>query len=191
MIFNIKCHSFIYTPKLKIINFASNNIKRIGSNLFKPLKNLEYIWFEKNSCIDRNSRNFELKSLRKEIKSRCRAGGTECQKIPRVLTRWNVTKPVEACEVVQVYRFKPKPRHELERFEREKAAKAQKDREDHMNNDLKISEFPDTIYRFFETVYHEDTRNVKDKDIKWAIEQKIEKKITDSLVSVAAKNAEK
>ncbi|KAG5668100.1 hypothetical protein PVAND_016054 [Polypedilum vanderplanki] len=177
---------FIYTPKLQLVNFASNNIKRIGAGFFKPLKSLEYIWFEKNSCIDMNAKVSDFKTLKKQIKKNCRRNGVDCKKLPRAFTRWNETKPVDMCEVVQIYRFKPKPRHELLKLEREKAEKTKKEEQDYMNLVLKVCEFPDQLYRFFESVYHVDFDH-EDEDIKKAFAENIEKKIIDGIVSVSKK----
>ncbi|KAL7013939.1 hypothetical protein ACKWTF_015657 [Chironomus riparius] len=175
--------TFIYTPKVQLINFSGNNIKRIGLGLFKPLKNLQYIWFEKNVCINMNAKVSAFKQLRQEIKQHCYGGKTECSKIPRILTRWNDTKPVEMCELIKVYKFKPKPWHELEKFEREKAQNERKQKEDYIKKVLKICEYPTPVYRFIETIYYKVVKT-NDKDIKLAMRDEREKKTIDTLLKI-------
>lgn len=151
--------------------------------MLKPLKSLQYIWLEKNACINKNAKQDELKKLKKEIRKFCRLGGTECQKLPRAFTKWNETKPVDNCEAIKIYRFKPKPRHELIKLEREKAADERKEHTDYLNLVEKICENNDEIYRFFETIYYEKIES-DDPDIVWAKNDVYERKIIDGLVSV-------
>lgn len=146
---------FIYTPKLKLVNFAGNNIKHIGVGLFKPLKQLDYIWLEKNVCIDMNSRKKELKKLNKEIRKSCRMGGkSDCKKIPLAF-RFEKKTEIDTCEYVHVYRFKQKPMHELIRLQREKEEKEAKDREHHINNILRICEADSPLLRYFQVMLNE------------------------------------
>jgi hypothetical protein len=137
-----------------------------------------------------NARISDFKDLRKAIKKGCRLSGTECQKLPRAFTRWNETKPIDMCEVVQVYRFKPKPRHVLIRAEREKAEKTKKDDQDYMNLVLKVCENGDEIYRFFESVYQDDFQHA-DADVRAAHAEDIERKVIEGIVSVSKKDKEK
>ena len=130
-----------------------------------------------------NAKAADFKLLRKEIKQHCYGGKTECSRIPRVMTSWNDTKPVEMCDFIKIYKFKPKPWHELEKFEREKVQNERKQKEDYIKKVLKICEYPDPIYRFFETIYYKKVQT-NDKDIKLAMRDVREKKTIDSIINL-------
>lgn len=176
---------FIYTPKIKLANFAGNNIKHIGVGLFKPIPNLEYIWLAKNVCIDMNTNGKGLKKLKKEIRKKCRMGGkTDCKKVPKIF-RIDEEKVVDTCEVVHVYRFKPKPRHELIRMEREKEEKDAKDREHLINNVLRITEYDSPLERYIQAMMNLPSQaslpQYEPPPLDW---QKLEKKTRKSKKSV-------
>lgn len=130
-----------------------------------------------------NAKAADFKLLKKEIKQYCYGGKTECSRIPRIMTSWNDTKPVEMCDFIKIYKFKPKPWHELERFEREKVQSERKQKEDYIKKVLKICEYPDPIYRFFETIYYKKVQT-NDKDIKLAMRDVREKKTIDSILNL-------
>lgn len=141
---------FIYTPKLKLVNFAGNIIKHIGVGLLKPVPQLDYIWLEKNVCIDMNSKRAQFKKLNKEIRKNCRMGGrSDCKKIPLAF-RVEQKTVKDMCDVVHVYVFKEKPRHELIRLQREKEEKDAKDREHYIDNILRICEADSPLLRYMQ-----------------------------------------
>ncbi|KAG5668104.1 hypothetical protein PVAND_016058 [Polypedilum vanderplanki] len=157
---------FIYTPKLQLVNFASNNIKRIGAGFFKPLKSLEYIWFEKNSCIDMNAKVSDFKAMKKQIKKNCRRNGVDCKKLPEHLQD-GMKQKQSIC--VKLFIFTVSSQNHVMsclKLERDKAEKTKKRRT--------------RLYEFgAENFDHED------EDIKKAFAENIEKKIIDGIVSVS------
>jgi hypothetical protein len=118
---------------------------------------LEFVWFERNVCVSRNVRAKDLKEFKMEIRKKCKMGGkNDCAKIPPVLTRWNATNVINMCDAVKFYKFKPKPKHILERENQKKEEEIDRKRQHYVENVMKITEYPPAIVRYIEALFNEE-----------------------------------
>lgn len=64
---------FTLSPKLKFINFGHNKIRNIGRNIFKPLKNLESLYFHDGKmCVNKSAEKAEdIPNLILELEIHC------------------------------------------------------------------------------------------------------------------------
>jgi hypothetical protein len=60
---------FKSTPNMKFISFVFNKIQHVGANLLDHLKNLEQVWFYKNSCIMQNAT--KVPAFIEELRQKC------------------------------------------------------------------------------------------------------------------------
>lgn len=63
---------FKFTPKVRWATFHKSAVEHVGTDLFAPLKDLVYVNFEGNTCIDSMAKTpEEIKKLREELALKC------------------------------------------------------------------------------------------------------------------------
>jgi hypothetical protein len=63
---------FKSTPNMKLIYFGINKIQNVGANLLDHLKDLQEVYFYKNSCIDKDAlSSSQVPALIEELRQKC------------------------------------------------------------------------------------------------------------------------